>query len=177
MVNVIEVHGRDVAPVAAWILDQANAGARLFALEGFMAAGKSCLAKRLAQAVEGLAVVAVDDYFDEGGGNRKPWNEGLRASDLQRDAQRLAESGLVLVEGVVAWEAIAPQYPASGSRRIFLKRMQAPGLWADELDLIGVGRRAIFKRSLHERHRASGYGQTADLIVERITTGEEGICV
>jgi hypothetical protein len=78
----------------------------------------------------------------------------------------------VVLEGVIAWPALGRILPELSRRRLYLKRMQFPGVWTDEDELTAFVRRQAVRRWVQEYHAVARPHVNADLLIERVEDPE-----
>lgn len=165
MAITLTIEAGDLTPLAAWMRGELAQGAKVFALEAPAGSETLGLARHLEPLVERLQIVSVDDHW-RARSNRTPWNENLRTTSLRSAIRRKLSAGPVLVEGLVAWAAAGPFVKAISGRRLFLRATPVSGPSADPPNSSGSEPPTAFWESVHDYHRAGGYGARADLVVE-----------
>jgi hypothetical protein len=107
-----------------------HAGDRIASIDGYRQSGKTTLAKRLTDDLNGTCI-STDTYRrDELVG--RPYVEQLALDDLKGDIVRAHGQGVVLVEGICVSETLTLA-GIDPVMRIYCKRMTQSGLWADDL--------------------------------------------
>ncbi|MBY8070896.1 hypothetical protein KW492_21870 [Vibrio fluvialis] len=102
-----------------------NAGADIIWIDGKNGAGKSYLAKQLAEKL-GCSVIHVDEYLIE---NQNSYFDSLKFDSLSKDINEQTKP--LIVEGVCLLK-VRDALCFDGGFDVYVKRMSPAGYWADE---------------------------------------------
>lgn len=136
-----------------------------------MASGKTTLATQIVSCLPEVSRIELDDFLQRG---RTAWSESLQDDAAEAAiSAALATSMLVLVVGAIAWPTVTKGFPEIPARRMYLKRMQFPGFWADEGELTEFMKRQSLRVSVRDYHAGMPW-LASDLVIERLVDGTTG---
>jgi hypothetical protein len=164
--------GSEIRPqFAEWLSDAEREGVRLIVLEGLTGSGKTSLAESF---FPWLSCIYADDHLTRGMANSS-WSAMYRMEGAALEVgTSLREPLLTLFEGAIAWPTVEPLLGVVELRRVYIKRMQFPGFWADEseLEATDLPPSLALRKSILEYHRDERPWEKADLVLERLNEAD-----
>lgn len=158
--------------VAEWIQEQTASGARLFALEALMGAGKTTTTKQIRDRLPTLVTLGLDTFIDPRVQHGRPWSELYDLDEAVRHARvHLKNDAPLLIEGAICW----PTAKACNAetRYLYMKRMRPSDVWLDESELNGNLKHPTLRRMVRDHQVAAEPWRNADLIMERLAEPDE----
>ncbi len=158
--------------VAAWIQEETSVGARLFAMEALMGAGKTTMTKQIRDLLPALVTLGLDTFLDPRVPHGRPWSEMYDLDEAVRHAAvHLINDAPLLIEGAICWPTA--RACNAETRYIYLKRMRPSDVWLDESELTGNLKHPTLRRMVRDHQVQTEPWKHADLIIERLAEPDE----
>jgi hypothetical protein len=159
--------------VAEWIQEQTASGARLFALEALMGAGKTTTTDQIRGLLPTLVTLGLDTFLDKSVPLGSPWSEMYDMDEAVRQAQvhLKSDDAPLLIEGAICWPTA--KACSAETRYLYMKRMRPLDFWLDESDLTGNLKHPTLRRMVRDHQAATEPWRHADLIMERLAGPDE----